>query len=74
MGCVIAWLLWALVALLLLASWVLFEHVIADRLGQTALALSAAAATATIRRFFCDQDRALRHVYEYGRDSVSSLR
>lgn len=67
LGSVLAYSLWAVVALLLIASWG-FDS---EHLGRTALAVSAAAATAHIRRFFIIQNRLLRNAFELGRDSAS---
>lgn len=66
LGSVIAYGLWALVVLLLAASWG-FDSA---HLGRAALACSAAAATAHIRQFFVTQDRLLRNAFELGRDSA----
>lgn len=67
LGCVLAYGLWALVTVLLAASWG-FDS--AD-LGRAALATSAAAATAHVRQFFVIQNQMMRNAFELGRDSVS---
>lgn len=62
---IVAFLLWFLVAALLVAAWVVAilapDHfVIAGMLAATALALSAVAATAHIRLFACRLSRLVR--------------
>lgn len=74
MGCVVAYGLWTLVVLLLAAAWLLFDDVIAQHLAWTALATSAAAATATIRCYFVNANKLLRAAWEGGRESVLPFR
>lgn len=66
MGVVVSSVLWALVVLSLLASWLIYDTQLADRLGQTGLAISAAAATATIRCYFCSHSKLIRAAFELG--------
>lgn len=63
-GCVVAYAIWALVVTLLAIAWA----VESEALGRTALALSAAAATATIRCYFVRQNQLMRNAFELGRD------
>lgn len=46
----------------------------ANVLMCSGLALSAAAATVSIRAMLCRQNRLLREAFEYGRDSSGSVR
>lgn len=63
-GCVVAYAMWALVVVLLVLEWTLE----CESIGRTALALSAAAATATIRSYFVRQNRLMRDAFELGRE------
>lgn len=63
-GCVVAYVMWTLVVVLLAIAWALDDEAI----GRTALALSAAAATATIRSYFVRQNQLMRNAFELGRD------
>lgn len=67
-GCVVAYVLWGCVLLLLTLGWWLDE----PHLGQFGLAASAAAATATIRSYFVRQNRMMRNAFELGRDSAGA--
>lgn len=64
LGTVVAWGLWlAVVALLLTAA--IAESIL---VANIACATSAAAATATIRGYFCNYNRDMRNAFNAGRD------
>lgn len=74
-----AFLLWFLVAALLIAAWVVAivnpaSFIIAGMLAATALALSAVAATAHIRLFACRLSRLVRVTKGIESQDVTRLR
>jgi hypothetical protein len=75
-GCLVAYGLWIGTLALLIVGTVLTLIPADEMWGVAVLAWalcgSAAAATATIRRFFAYQNRMMRNAYELGRDSVEA--
>lgn len=63
-GCMVAYSLWVATLGLLVAAWITGDW----RVGHTALASSAAAATASVRQFFVHQNKMLKRAFELGRD------
>lgn len=70
LGCVAAYGLWA-GAVMLLGIGMVIDSLYVQNWG---LALSAAAATASIRQYFVRQNRMMRNAFELGRDSATPLR
>lgn len=69
LGCVVAWSLWAVTGLLLLMAWLVWDEHWAEQIGWTALAFSAAAATAMVRCYFVNQNRMMRRAFELGQEA-----
>ena len=70
-GCVVAYGLWVCVVTLLATAWA----VNSEGLGRVGLAMSAAAATATIRSYFVRTNKMIRSAFELGREAgVRNLR
>lgn len=61
-GCVVAYVMWSVAGVLLLFSWLIWEDQLASQTAWTALALSAAAATATVRCYFVSANRVVRNI------------
>lgn len=70
LGHVVSWALWAAVAALLVGGALVGSLY----LGLVGCATSAAAATSTIRGYFCSHNRMVRAAYDIGRgDRVRSV-
>ena len=65
LGCVVAYALWAATVTLLGLSWLSGNL----HLAGAACAVSAAAATATVRMYFVTSNRMIRLAFEYGRET-----
>lgn len=76
LGCLAAYGLWSLSLALLVTGTVVGlltkDETLAMVIMAHALVCSAAAATATIRRFFVYQNKMVRNAFELGRDSADS--